>query len=328
MKIFSSLLGFLASMKAGMALLSVIAVMSAVGSYFWPESFYQFAVFKLLLLFLLLNMLFCTTNQLVRGLKLRRKGKAKHFNLWRIGVLAIHIGIVLILLGGTVYSFAGQSAHVRIIEGDLLEVAEVIDKAQPYFLKLDSFRIDFNADGSPSQYYSDVTIIEGTKVSGQYCISVNNPLVYRGVKAYQSGYGYLINLQSEGEGGSAEKATLGERDIWQLANSDKALMVYKYIPHYDPALGMNTKSLRPDNPRVIYSVYQNGTLLKADIASFQEKVELEPGLVVTFTGLQPYTVLTLKRDPGLALVAPGGLLLMAGSCLALLLRSKKQGAML
>jgi cytochrome c biogenesis protein len=81
---------------------------------------------------------------------------------------------------------------------------------------------------------------------------------------------------------------------------------------------MNTVTLRPDNPRIIFSVYEGDKFLGVGAAAFNEPVEIDENVNVTFTGVEPYTVLEVKHDPGLPLVLAGGITLMLGVCLALL----------
>jgi len=45
---------------------------------------------------------------------------------------------------------------------------------------------------------------------------------------------------------------------------------------------------------------------------------------MTFVDLKPFTVLTIKKDPGLLMASLGGLMLMLGTCLALFLKQTKQ----
>lgn len=317
---------FLSSMKFGLVLLGLIGLMSAIGSGISPDYFYQTAVFQALLVLLLLNMASCSFNQLAR-LAGSKSQLIKHKSrlLRQTGMSALHAGVVLILIGGAVYAFQGQNGQIRIEQGQAVDIAQVIPQAKPFSIKLEDFTIDFNDDGSPAQYCSSVSLLEEGDVREQYRISVNNPLEYGGIKAYQSSFGYLVNLQEESNSGEAEQITLGESEHTEIKGTDKALKIYKYIPDYDPQYGMNTKSLRPDNPKIVYSIYRQDALLGVGAASFGEKVEIDPGVTVTFDGVKPFTVLTVKRDPGLALALTGGLMLMLGTCLSLLAKPRIQG---
>lgn len=310
-------------MKAGIYLLVTIGIMSAIGSSFLPQTFYRSFSFQLLLVLLLLNMTLCTIKQLVKYFKGLKHKENKTLFLRRTGVLLLHVGMVLILIGGTVNSFDGQSESVGIVEGETIDITSIVPKAEPFELRLDQFRIEFNEDESPSQYISDVSLIEAGEVIEEYSISVNHPLNYGGVKAYQSSFGNLIDLQGESDTGWFEQKVLQEGETLQIKDTDKAVMAYKYLPNFDPNYGMKTKSLKPVNPKIVYSIYEKGSLLNVGYASFGETIEIEPNTYVTFNGVKPYTGLIIKRDPGLPLAAVGAILLMVGACLALVLKPKK-----
>jgi len=325
MRILKSGYFFISSMKFGLILLAVIGLMAAVGSGISPDYFYQTVIFQALLVLLLLNMAACSFSQLSKLVTSRShllKNKSRF--LRQAGMLALHAGVVLILIGGTVYAFQGQYEKIKIEQGQAVDIAQVIPNAEPFSIKLEDFKIEFNDDGSPAQYCSSVSLLEEGDVKERRRISVNNPLEYGGIKAYQSGFGYLVKLQEETSSAGQEEITLGESEYREIKGAGKALRIYKYIPDYDPQYGMNSKSLRPDNPKIIYSIYRQGSLLSVGAASFGEKVEIDPGVTVTFSGVKPFTVLTVKRDPGLSLALAGGLMLMLGTCLSLFAKPKIQ----
>ena len=326
MSILKTIHSSLSSMRTGIILLAMIGLISAIASTFLTESFFQSSIFKYSLILLLVNMTLCTINQSTRYVKYRPKEeKTKQSPFRQVGVLILHAGVVLILIGGTVNSFNGQTMQIRLFEGDEFDIASAFHHPEPFTIKLDEFKIEFNEDGSPAQYYSHVSLIEGDSVVKPYSISVNYPLNYRGIKAYQQSYGHLVGVQGGSNTGWENERILRERDIFEIEDTDIAVMVFKYIPHYDPQYGMNSKTLRPDNPKVIYSVFQQGAHLWAGMASFGEKVEVQTDTYVQFNGIKPFTVLTVKRDPGLPLAAAGGFMLMLGTCLALFIKKKKQG---
>ncbi|KUO61333.1 MAG: hypothetical protein APF84_11920 [Gracilibacter sp. BRH_c7a] len=325
MRILRMIYRFLSSMKTGLIILGIIGLFSAIGSGLSPENFFQSTAFKLSLILLLLNMTLCTFNQLYTYANTRTKKDRMRTNLWRrIGILTLHVGMVLILIGGTINAFGGQSLPVSIVQGEVLDISEVINTANPFQVKLNEFKIEFNDDGSPSQYYSDVSIIDGDNVTEQYSINVNNPLIYEGIKAYQHSFGYLVNVTGESSSGWEAQKTLAEGDLFDIQGSEKTVKFYKYIPNFDPNYGLETKSLRPDNPRVVYSLYDKGKLLKVAAVTFGERIEIDSENFMTFVDLKPFTVLTIKKDPGLLMASLGGLMLMLGTCLALFLKQTKQ----
>ncbi|MGE5543350.1 MAG: cytochrome c biogenesis protein ResB [Bacillota bacterium] len=309
---------FISSMKTGLAVLVLIGLASAIGSAVLPQTFYQTPVFKLLLLLLLLNMVLCTFNRIKRTIRflLARPGSNAWFR--NLGILLLHLGTVLILVGGLIYSAYGQNERIHLLVGDKEDMRQVLDIEHPFTLQLDDFKIEFNKDGSPSQYVSEVTILEQGQKVDQVTISVNHPLKYKGVKAYQYSYGYMITAEYIAENGEKKSNSFVEGDWLKPDGTDRKVKIYKYIPNFNPAHGMKTLSLRPDNPRVIFSVYEDDKFLGVGAAKFNEPVQIDENAIISFTGLEPYTVLEVKYDPGLPLVLAGGIILMLGVCLAVL----------
>ena len=327
MEIVKKIIALVSSMRAGLFLLAAIGITSAIGSYFLPTTFYRSPTFQLLLLLLLINMAFCTAQQLIKAIKKAKsnanKGKTPSASTFRrSGLILLHAGLVFILVGGTINSFGGISETVPIIEGEGVEITRVIPEAKPFTLQMDEFIIEFNEDASPSQYISNVSIIENGEVTREYSISVNNPLEHNNIKIYQSSFGYLIDAEAKTENGLSERSLFQEGSVLNLQGTDIAVMLYRYLPDFDPASGMQTRSYRPDNPVIIYSVYEMGSLLNVGYASFGETVEIAENAFVTFHGVKPYTGLIIKRDPGLGVAAIGGIMLMLGACLALIFRTK------
>jgi len=313
MQIIKNVYAFVSSMKTGLVLLGLIGLASALGSGLLPDTFFYMLPFRILLLLLFVNMGLCTLNQISRFLKRRSRTKNR---LWfrRLNLLVLHLGVVLILIGGAVNTFYGHSRQVRILQGDTIKISDIIPVKESFSLKLNNFRIEYNEDGSPSQYYSMVTVLNKQNALKDFNISVNHPLNYNGIKTYQTSFGYLINVASEDVDNKTVQL-FKEGQFVEFVNTDRKVKVYKYIPNFDPKYGMNSKTLRPDNPRIIYSVYEDGELLGIGAASFGKAVQIGDGVMVRFKGVKPYSVLTIKSDPGLPLAATGGIMLMLGACL-------------
>jgi len=309
---------FISSMKTGLVLLVMIGLTSALGSALLPELFYNTILFKLMLLLLLLNMALCTINKIIWFKSRFVKSQTKQGWPRQIGVLLLHAGIVLILAGGTVYAYYGQSGQISIVTGDTVDISKLMRIKTPFSLKLDDFQIEFNPDGSPSQYYSNVNILENGQTKATESISVNHPLKYRELKAYQQSFGYLVKVKHPNAEGNEIDTLSKEGEFIELPGTKRVVKIYRYFPSFDPAGGMNQTSMKPDNPRVIYSVYENDKLLGVGAAKFGEKVEIDTNLYVTFAGVEPYTVLKVKSDPGLPVALAGGLIFMIGVSLALL----------
>lgn len=313
-----SIYSFISSMKTGLVLLLLVGAASAIGSSVLPKTFYQTLIFEFLLLLLLLNMIFCTINRIKRTYRVLLAKPGSRVGLRQLGIISLHLGIVLILIGGVVYSAFGQNERIHLFAGDQVDMSQVLEIKHPFTLQLDEFRIEFNEDGSPSQYISEVTILEQGQKINQIAISVNYPLNYKGVKAYQTSFGYLIKTQYSDENGQEMTASFIEGEWLEPAGTERMVKIYKYILNFNPAHGMKSITMRPDNPHIVFSVYEDDKLLGIGTAKLNEPTQIDDNVYVTFTGVEPYTILDVKSDPGLPLVLSGGIALMLGVCLAVL----------
>ncbi len=320
MGIIKSLYRIVSSMTAGLILLGLIGLMSGIGSVLSPQSFYQIVYFKILLLLLLFNMALCTVNQLTKYLK---KPKSRRFTVRKIALLILHIGVVLILLGGTIQTFYGEREQIGIIQGQSAQITWLSSSSSPFTIKLDQFSIEYNPDGSPSQFYSDLSLFKGQEQIKEQIISINHPLKYDGTKVYLLNYGYSIDIEAQSTSGWKNRATIWEEETVELPDPNKTIKFVKYIPNYDSRYGLRSKTVRPDNPRIIYSVLEDGKKAKNEVASFDEQIVITPEVSIQFDNLHPYAVFIVKSDPGLPLAASGGIMLMAGACIALFFTPSK-----
>lgn len=309
---------FISSMKTGLFLLLLIGLASAIGSSLLPSTFFQTPLFELLLLLLLVNMILCTINRIKRTSRVLISKPGSRVWLRQLGIISLHLGIVLILIGGLVYSTSGQNERIHLMSGDQVDMGQVLDIKHPFTIELDEFRIEFNEDGSPSQYISEVTVLEQGQEVEQVAISVNYPLNYRGVKAYQSSFGYLITTQYVAKNNTEKVEGFLEGQWLEPADTNRRIKIYKYIPNFNPEYGMASVSMRPDNPHIVFSVYEDNKLLGVGAAKINEPTQIDENVYITFSGVEPYTILDVKADPGLPLVMVGGIILMLGVCLALL----------
>lgn len=323
-KYLKQIYNYVSSMKIGLILLGIIGLASALGSGIKPDTFFYTLPFRLLLLLLFINMAFCTINQISKFIKVIRKNRAnKQFRLRQFSLLILHLGIVLILLGGTINAYQGESRQIRMMAGDVIDTADIIPTNNPFSIKLNEYKIEFYEDGSPSQYISDVDIIDKKLGTQNYLISVNHPLNHEGIKAYQHSYGHMLKTEID-DNQAIHTDLLAEGQHIHFDGSNRIVRIFKYIPNFDARYGMNTKTIRPDNPKIVYSVYENDQMLGIGAADIGEKVQIDDNVFITFNQVLPYTVLTIKYDPGLLWATVGSIMLMLGVCLAFYFAGRKK----
>jgi cytochrome c biogenesis protein len=113
----------------------------------------------------------------------------------RFGVYAVHLSVVVLLLGGLVGSIFGFSGFVNIPEGDKVDSIRLRKtgaiKTLDFEIKCEDFAISYYDNGAPKEYRSRLIILEKGKPVYKKDIIVNDPLRYKGINIFQSGYGKM-----------------------------------------------------------------------------------------------------------------------------------------
>lgn len=319
MNVLKRLYDFISSMKTGLVLLTLIGLSMAVTGLGSNSHYLLGFFYRLLLLLFSTNMVLCFFKQVSRYRGSLVSGRTGiRLRLRHTGLLLLHAGVVVIILGGTAKWYLEQNAEVKIAEGSTVDMAEVIPGQPHWSVKLRKFEITYNSDGSPSQYYSHISVFDqnGNK-NRPFTISVNYPFKYGKVKVYQESFGYVVRVKCEHNSKTMRKEmNIGE--AFAIPGSGKKVKLYRYVPNFDPALGLESKTARPDNPRIIFSVYEGDRLVGVGASPIGKTFRIDHNSSVTFEGLKPFVVLTVKTDPGLPLTSAGGLMMMAGVCMAVL----------
>lgn len=114
----------------------------------------------------------------------------------KIGPIGVHASMLLVMAGIVIGALGGYTGDAMITEGGEALVAPMLRPASPFswtpagasaVLKVDDFRIDYRSDGSVRQFFTDFQVLDGDgKVVQQKTISVNQPLRFGGITAYQT----------------------------------------------------------------------------------------------------------------------------------------------
>jgi len=144
-----------------------------------------------------INLGACTIDRLLR--ELRKKGKRRH------GPDMLHIGLLILIVGGLV-SFSGrEEGTVRLKAGDAVELPG------GETLKLVRFTDERYDNGRPKAWTSVVTIDkEGKAVKPETEIRVNKPLRIGSLTLYQASYASEMELVFAGPSGSETHLAKGD----------------------------------------------------------------------------------------------------------------------
>ncbi|MBV8885510.1 MAG: cytochrome c biogenesis protein [Chroococcidiopsidaceae cyanobacterium CP_BM_RX_35] len=229
----------------------------------------------------------------------------------RLGPIVVHVGIVIILLGGIWGAMTGFVGQEMVPSGETFQVRNII-KAGPgaasqipkdWSLRVNRFWIDYTPTGGIDQFYSDMSVLDsqGAEVKRK-TIYVNEPLRYRGVTFYQTDWAIAaIRLQ-------LNNSPVLQLPMAPLNTNGKGRLWGTWIPT-KPDLSTGVSLLARDLQGMLLIYDVKGQLidtLRPGMATKVNGVTLRIVEVVGSTGLQ------IKADPGIPIVYTGFALLMLG----------------
>lgn len=113
----------------------------------------------------------------------------------RMGVYAVHLSVVLLLIGSLIGSLFGFDASVMIPEGESTNRIFLQDSNRvlnlDFQIRCDDFSVSFYDSGAPKEFRSALTLLKDDKPVITKDIIVNDPLRYEGINLFQSNYGKL-----------------------------------------------------------------------------------------------------------------------------------------
>lgn len=255
------------------------------------------------------------------------KGRFSHF-----GVYLTHLSVLLILVGGMVGSFFGFEGFVNIPEGSSVDSAFQRRSGHPiplgFSVRCEKFTVDFYPNGTPKEYRSEISFLDGGRVAQTGSLVVNHPITFRGITFYQASYGTLagdrLTLLIRGKGGEETLVEAQRGRPFELPGKEGTAVVTEVRPDF---MRLGPAAQVQINPA-------SGAALAFWVFLHQEQIEKNvPGLFersprFDFRGFppysfsmrelesRPYTGLQVNRDPGVPLVWAGFLLMVIGFFMA------------
>ncbi|MFZ1919983.1 MAG: cytochrome c biogenesis protein ResB [Terriglobales bacterium] len=133
------------------------------------------------------------------GMKPERVVREDHFGLFaerhrmsEMAVYIVHASLLLIFFGWIVDGVYGWRGELTLNEGQTSNVIELRDgkpQALPFAIRCDAAGEEIYKDGTPKKWWSKLAVVEGGQDVKAKEIVVNDPLVYKGVRFYQSSFG-------------------------------------------------------------------------------------------------------------------------------------------
>lgn len=251
-----------------------------------------------------MNTFVCTVDKLYRIVKLGLPKRAFYPQI-------IHIGFMIALLGHLVSSSMGfRSAENILMEGRPMPVPHT----ENLMVRLDGLDSEFGPRG-PEKVRTTVTLIEDGNELRSADISINSPVIHKGIAFYHEGQGKVTKglvLEVGGEQGEVEFGSA-------FALGGKRFLMGRLFPDYavDPSGRAYSRSREYRNPvQVIMAADGERGLLNLSRPGLS--VELS-GVTIRLVGYATtdYAVISIHKDPGIWFIIAGSLVLVIGMVLLL-----------
>ena len=289
-----------------MSLLAVIAVLCVIDTVFHVNLIRSPLMYVLGTVFAL-SLIVCTVSR-VQWAAAKSK---KKFQLYAWGSPILHVGLIVVLLGGIISFLVGRQTYYEIPVG---ETAQVAGRSGTLEMKIDDFRVEYYEDNiTPQQYYTDLTLKKRDGEQVSLTAFVNGPARYDGLTIIQQSYGwsFLVTLSTPYNSRSFDLKA--EEWIPLEDGEDPVRLGVSFYPDYDEETGVpDTTSDRADNPRVLWVLTKGEEALAMDALAKGEEAEVYNGIRVRFDDYRYYTGIQAKFDPGVKVIFAGFFLVFAG----------------
>ena len=246
----------------------------------------------------------------------------------KMGTFPFHLSLILLLVGGIVGAYYGFREPEFVVPiGETRDVGNGTGLS----VKLDSFEDGYTPGGLPTQFKSDVSILEDGKTVRTGEITVNHPMSYRNATFYQSGFGHTALMRVADRSGTTLYAGQVVLGIFNYSGNKESPAGYAEIP----GTGTRLTVVAPDtNPR---SAPENDVL---QLKNGQMWIQLQPTgsssvatgspasfptavidqgtpvqigeFLVTFEREMRYTNLQVAYNPGIPIFFIASVLLVGG----------------
>lgn len=133
------------------------------------------------------------------GLKPERVVREDHFGIFaerhrisEMAVYIVHASLLLIFFGWIVDGVYGWRGELNLDEGQTSNTVELRDggtRTLPFAIRCDTAGQENYKDGTPKKWWSKLAVVADGKDVKTKEIVVNDPLIYSGVRFYQSSFG-------------------------------------------------------------------------------------------------------------------------------------------
>jgi cytochrome c biogenesis protein len=166
---------------------------------------------------------------------------AERHRISEMAVYIVHASLLLIFFGTIVDGLWGWRGTLNLNAGQTSNIVELRDgtaRPLPFAIRCDSAGQENYTDGTPKKWWSNLAVVKDGEDVKKKQIVVNDPLLYSGVRFYQSSYGSngkvdkfsLVATPSDGSSPPQEIA-LAVNDTVPL-DADTTVRFAEFFPDY------------------------------------------------------------------------------------------------
>jgi cytochrome c biogenesis protein len=185
---------------------------------------------------------------------------AERNRISEMAVYIVHASLLLIFMGGIVDGLFGWNGFLMLNRGEQSNQVALHDTSirhMPFAVRCDNAGQENYADGSPKKWWSQLAVLQDGREVLRKEIVVNDPLVYQGVRFYQSSYGpngrvekLILAATPAGTTNIPKDVAIGPDETVAL-DENTTLRMAEFIPDYVVRDGqVYTRSAEVENPAV------------------------------------------------------------------------------
>ncbi len=270
------------------------SLVAAVVIFAQLHRFFQSFLFLVPAIVFFVNLSVCSVDRFARELR----GKTRK----RFSVDLVHIGMLLLIVGGIISSFGRQEGFTYLGEGDQIRLPG--DR----ILQLKSFEFHQYPDGRPKDWISVVDVQKnGTLIVDSFAIEVNRPLKVGPLNIYQSSYSHEEQIVFQDAQGDEHVASQDE-----FIRTEAGAFRFK---------GISAAKSSPGRPVVVFEKWEGhsaAALLELPLPQKLGEYVLKNVTSRDLTGLQ------FVIDPGVIPVIVALIMITAGLAWTYLLKIKEK----
>lgn len=254
---------------------------------------------------------------------------ARKRRLGRFGSDIVHLGLLVILIGGFTSGIGVRRAEVPLLEGQTGDVPHAA-----FQVRLDKFETEYYPQGSVKDWKSTITVVENGASVLTRVVEVNHPLTYRGFSFFQASYGWdwessklELEVRKRADAAFSKVVSLKVGERIPIDDPDVShIVVRQFVPDFIIGEGnkVQSRSQEPNNPAALVEawkgeerVFQGWIFAKyPDFGQGHGEGQSAISIVLKKYAAAPYSVLEAAKDPGVNFIWLGCLLVTAGFFLA------------